>query len=64
MHELVTPVVSSNKLERNAGDLARFLSVVFGWSADLRAGKVAGPFALATSPKLYIGKVRTRSPFQ
>ena len=61
-HEFVTPRTSSKKLERNADDLDRFLAVVFTWSGNLRAGEVAGPFTLAASPKLYIGKVRTRRP--
>ena len=49
---------------RNADDLDRFLAVALNRDRHLRADEVAGPFAIADSPKPHIGKVRTRSPFQ
>ena len=59
LHEFVTPLTSADRRERNADDLDRFLAVAFNWHGHLRAGHIAGPFAINPSPKLYVGKART-----
>ena len=64
MHEFITPRTSSDKRKRNADDLDRFLAIALNCGRHLAAGDVAGPFALGASPKLYVGKVRTLSPFK
>ena len=58
-HEFVTPLTVSERRERNAADLDRFLSVAFAHRRHLASGTVAGPIPVKGAPTLYVGKART-----
>ena len=59
VHEFVTPLTVSEKRERNAADLQRFLATVFANDRHLAPADVAGPFTIEGAPTLYVGKART-----
>ena len=58
-HEFVTSLTVKERRERNAADLDRFLSAVFGRQVHLALGAVAGPIPLKGSPTVYVGKAQT-----
>ena len=59
VHEFVTALTVSEKRERNAVDLDRFVGTAFALDSRLTPGHVAGPIRSDSDLILYIGKAST-----
>lgn len=59
VHELVSRLTTAKKRARNARDLDRFLTVVFGHAISIQPGTATRPFTIDGLEQLYVGKART-----
>lgn len=59
VHEFLTPLTATEKRERNAADLRRFLATALRHPVQLASGNITGPISVDGAPSLYVGKART-----
>ena len=59
VHEFLTPLTTTEKRERNAADLRRFLATALRHPAQLASGDITGPISVDGAPSLYVGKAHT-----